>query len=546
MRKISLLLGLAIMLAAATGFDWAQAKGQPNVDGIVDTIKFVEVGGEEIGVLKKDFQAEAAVDQADSHVKLPSYYNSYKEGYVTYVKDQGYTDNCWAYACMNALESSMLRMGLADKKDLRLSERQMAYFTYRPRGIRRWESMMAGGDRFRMFGENGPYYEGGTRDAYVSTLARRAGASDNTELSNYWNMPRWAYYRSDVHLDRALYLPDVANTDLKKKKGKYVIEYLGIDKLSRDILKKHIMDYGAANISYAADEDFYDDDHSSHYVNKSGKDWLFADHEVSVVGWDDKFSRKKFAKKPKHDGAWIIKNTWGKGEGDKGFIYLSYWDTSIIEPTVLIPANEKYKKGKTDHRTDSMYQYDGVRFGDGMLASKKPVEGANIFETRNRTAIRSLGVSTFNPYTRVTLVVNKGVKKGDPTSGQEVFSKQLVYKYPGYYTVYLPKGVKLKAGERFSVRCMQQSKTGKWFYLPLESQEIYDSPGDSNLIIDVRKGQTYYRFGSLLKSDKQVQAQAVSESGVDFSAWKDIYGSYACQGQYKLGNAVVKAMGKNY
>ena len=51
-------------------------------------------------------------------------------------------------------------------------------------------------------------------------------------------------------------------------------------------------------------------------------------HEVTIIGWDDNFSKDNFADriKPTSDGAWIAQNSWGETWGDNGVFYISYED----------------------------------------------------------------------------------------------------------------------------------------------------------------------------------------------------------------------------
>ena len=54
-------------------------------------------------------------------------------------------------------------------------------------------------------------------------------------------------------------------------------------------------------------------------------------HAVSIIGWDDNFSRDNFIEenKPEHDGAYIVLNSWGKDFGDNGIYYISYDDAFV-------------------------------------------------------------------------------------------------------------------------------------------------------------------------------------------------------------------------
>ena len=65
----------------------------------------------------------------------------------------------------------------------------------------------------------------------------------------------------------------------------------------------------------------YCDDLSTHKAN----------HAVSIIGWDDDYSKDNFLEnhKPKSNGAWIVRNSWGEDYGDKGTCYVSYEDANI-------------------------------------------------------------------------------------------------------------------------------------------------------------------------------------------------------------------------
>ena len=72
-------------------------------------------------------------------------------------------------------------------------------------------------------------------------------------------------------------------------------------------------------------------------------DDTMASHAVTIVGWDDHYSRELFGENtPPGDGAFLIKNSFGKmGDDSKageqslfreGYLWLSYYDATIQTP----------------------------------------------------------------------------------------------------------------------------------------------------------------------------------------------------------------------
>ena len=102
----------------------------------------------------------------------------------------------------------------------------------------------------------------------------------------------------------------------------------------RNAIKNHIVNYGAISAVTAGNEIQY----YSNQDNLGASEAYFCndesairDHAVTIVGWDDNYSRDNFkgAAKPKDNGAYICLNSYGTGSFKNGYLYISYEDVLI-------------------------------------------------------------------------------------------------------------------------------------------------------------------------------------------------------------------------
>jgi len=70
-------------------------------------------------------------------------------------------------------------------------------------------------------------------------------------------------------------------------------------------------------------------------------------HAIAIVGWDDNFSRNNFVEDPGEDGAWLVKNSWGAGFADGGFMWISYKDLGYNSSDSIVSFEIEPTNGDT-------------------------------------------------------------------------------------------------------------------------------------------------------------------------------------------------------
>ena len=260
----------------------------------------------------------------DESLANQSYFNLVDYGLVTSVKDQGYMGACWAFGVAASLESAFLK---ATNKELVLDISE--------------NNIQNSGLKYSIYGQN--IVEGTTVIVGASYMTSWLGVVSAEE---------------DVYDELGKISPIIDNGS---KYYVYNVVYLPLRESVNDIqkYKDALVRYGAITLgvhgaSGSNSEDYNANTSSAYYNGTFGED---SNHAVTLVGWDDNYSKNNFKITPPGDGAWIIKNSWGEDWGDHGYYYVSYYDTafgSYSYPIAFIVDN--------NYSYDKNYQYDIIAY----------------------------------------------------------------------------------------------------------------------------------------------------------------------------------------
>lgn len=190
----------------------------------------------------------------------------------------------------------------------------------------------------------------------------------------------------------------------------------------------------------------------------------YANHVVTIVGYDDDFPKEYFYD-PNNtiggNGAYIVKNSWGTDWGDEGYFYISYYDQSLGEAITLdFKVNTSSEKA-ADTKLQS-YDFSPKIYVNEIKSSDK-ASMANVFEADNNMYLRTVG------YTSVTnneeleyqvYLLDQDAKT--PTDGTLAATVHSSCAFSGYHTADLDTPVFLKKGQRYSVVVTVKREDGKY------------------------------------------------------------------------------------
>ena len=236
---------------------------------------------------------------------LPRSYSSRALGYTTGVRRQSGQD-CWTFGSLATLETFTLKKNATYEQKYAgewLSPLHMNYWGTSHNLDYGWQRTLTQGGY--------PYISMG----YLMSWQGSVLESD------------YPYISGDT------YLEDFTGYDKQPRVQIAATSIIYLDPKDRYTIKKAIYDYGAVTGNYNHRGNYYNPDTYAYYFNQTGLPISsLSGHCISVVGWDDDFSKYNFLNNSTiiNNGAWLCKNSYGSDWGDNGFFWISYEDTYLF------------------------------------------------------------------------------------------------------------------------------------------------------------------------------------------------------------------------
>ena len=378
---------------------------------------------------------------------LPARYDSRDWGWVSPVRNQGWTGACWTFAMSGVLESALLKAtGLAAD----FSENNM-------------QNTMT---KYSIYGDTQTLEGGGNIDSTAYLLSwLGAFVQDADTYDDLGKLSPVIKTQNDIHIQDLMFIP---NNEIPNGTQ----------------LKWAILKYGSIDVNYNG-QSTYDDvtpyyrpDTHSQYVNVT----IPPNHAVSIVGWDDNYPKENFGIIPPGDGAWIVKNSWGPGFGENGFLYVSYYDQTLLQyapggifryaTAIIIENTVPYNKN---------YQYD-LMWDEGFDTGNSTASYMNVFEAVDDDLIAAVG-TYFNQsginYT-VEIFVNDVLK----------LTQEGVSPYLGYHTIKLNNYIPIKKGDVFKAAITSNGVP----FIDLADTRVHYTENISFVSIDGQPWQDAYKL----------------------------------------------------
>lgn len=345
------------------------------------------------------------------------------------VRNQKPSNMCWAYTLAANLEISFKRAG-AGLFDL--SEEHLAYFFANRKNDPLGNTA---NDRNEV---QHSYREGGNQTLAAIFLSTWSGMALESQVPY------------ETNADHTLDSEKVPDPSMAYKTTAY-LENAAFSSYSVNNIKNLILEYGSVSMSFG----MYDSYYNPHMYAYSYPGSAGVNHAVTLVGWDDNFSRENFNEDSEvtSDGAWIARNSWGDDWGDGGYFYISYQNKcnyNIVAAEATI--SPKYRNN---------YFYDGSCALSKLKLYPSGSSGissvSNVFQAKagngKGEALGEVVLATYTDGGSYSIQIYTNLEdKSNPVSGTPAYSSPVTFyqEHAGISTVKVPE-VNLMSGTLYSV-----------------------------------------------------------------------------------------------
>ena len=380
---------------------------------------------------------------------------SYADKYVINnlkVKDQKNTMECWAFSTTSIIESNIQKN--TNQKSPELSPRHIDYASTKTfldgTNTNTYDrELKSGGNSMIAMGYctsgKGPVLESDMPfkdEEEKVTLSEIQNKNVITKIDEYLIFPTvLKEYESNGNV---LY----TNGEISSNKVYYNEDDI---KAIREKIKDHIIQNGAITAyTYAGQVDaikYFNIDkvrngeaEYSYYCNDTN---AIPDHAVTIVGWDDNYSRENFASDymPKNNGAYIVLNSYGEDKYNQGYYYISY-DDFLIEYSLCGIVKT------SDVEYDNIYQHDYLGYSYMYNSTMSDLFIANVFDKKASNLKENITEISFvtNKTTNIKLYINS---KDDDIAKSELV-EDLGAVSAGYHTYKLKTPIEI-TGNKFAI-----------------------------------------------------------------------------------------------
>ena len=433
------------------------------------------------------------------------------------VMNQFETQCCWAIATLNSMQ---LNMQVTENKKMDFSERHMDYAT---------SEDFFDGTNMSAFKRN--VNIGGNTLIGLAYLTNGQGAVLEEDMPFENNMDKISI--NDIEKNAHTYVTDyeILPSIIKYYNSNGSLSYYDSNgniynendvKQLRNVIKEHIIKYGGI-VAYTAGgaNEYYSSsdliDSSSYYCNDCSVEF---DHAVTIVGWDDNYSKDNFTgkAKPLNDGAYIVLNSYSDQIFEDGYIYISYDDVWIESALYGI-------SGTSEIDYDKIYQHDNfggavpIYLNDTLGNIPQTLYYGSIF-TRDTTDVEVLDSISVNnaDYCKYDIYVNTVSDDLSKNALIKVVTTDVLN--PGYHKIEFEE-LEL-TGDKFAVVIEVTSVNGKASLMiePQMNNSFYEyvsaDVGNSKISIDGNTWQNLADLGSIPVNGTSID---LSESDVCVKAF---------------------------